>query len=144
MRRPNAAISASVEFCGAGLSLLIFFDTKEITMTTGPTAPSAEQLAGMFDLNGRVALVAGGDGGIGEAVSWALATLGATLVVSGRPPERATLLTQQLMGAGHRASAFSFDMGKVDDIRRHVDEVTEAHGGVDILVNCIGTQREQR
>ncbi len=112
-------------------------------MTTGSTAPSAEQLAGMFDLNGRVALVPGGYGGIGEAVSWALASRGATVAVSGRSQQRATLLAQQLTGAGHRSYAFSFDMGKVDDIRRHVDEVAEAHGSVDILVNCIGTQREQ-
>jgi len=113
-------------------------------MTTSLTAPSTEQLAGMFDLNKRVALVAGGYGGIGEAVSWALASRGATVIVSGRSQERATLLTQQLTGAGHHASAFSFDMGKVDDIRRHVDEVVQAHGSVDILVNCVGTQREQR
>lgn len=113
-------------------------------MTTSLTAPSTEQLAGMFDLNGRVALVAGGYGGIGEAVSWALASRGATVIVSGRSQERATLLVHQLTSAGHRAYAFSFDMGKVDDIRRHVDEVVQAHGSVDILVNCVGTQREQR
>jgi gluconate 5-dehydrogenase len=101
-------------------------------------------LAGLFRLDGKVALVAGGYGGIGEAISWALAAYGATVAVSGRSLERATALAASLAGAGHGAYAAAFDILDVGSIRRHLDEVAAALGHVDILVNCVGAQREAR
>lgn len=108
------------------------------------SASSIQYLQMMFDLHGQVALVAGGYGGIGEAISWALATQGATVAVSGRSKERATELANQLRQAGHKASGFSFDMERVDDIRKHINEVVDTLGSIDILVNSAGTQREER
>lgn len=108
------------------------------------SASSISTLQTMFDLHGQVALVAGGYGGIGEAICWGLTIRGATVAVSGRSKERATELANQLREAGHNAYGFSFDMESVDDIRRHIDEVVNTLGSIDILVNSAGTQREQR
>ncbi|HWE61324.1 MAG TPA: SDR family oxidoreductase [Chloroflexota bacterium] len=108
------------------------------------TALDARQLASLFRLDGKVALVAGGYGGIGEAISWALAAYGATVAISGRSLVRASALAVSLAEAGHSAYAAKFDILDVGSIRRHVDEVTQTLGRVDILVNCVGAQREER
>ena len=98
----------------------------------------------MFRLDGKVALVAGGYGGIGEAVVWALAASGATVAISGRSAERAAALAGRVQARGYAAFATSFDILEVDSIRRHVDEVAATLGRIDILVNCVGAQREER
>ena len=113
-------------------------------MSESVQAFDARQIAGLFRLDGKVALVAGGYGGIGEAVSWALAGCGAAVAVSGRSQERAAALVEELGAAGHGGFAASFDILDVDSIRQHVDRVAEALGRIDILVNCVGAQREQR
>lgn len=112
-------------------------------MNAQTTVLDPRQLADLFRLDGKVALVAGGYGGIGEAISWALAAYGATVAISGRSLERASALAGALDEAGHAAYATSFDIQDVGSIRRHVDEVAEALGRVDILVNCVGAQREE-
>ena len=132
MRRPSAVTWALVKFF------------KETLADMSLSAMSINSFKSMFDLSGQVALVAGGYGGIGEAISWGLAIQGATVAISGRSIERATRLVNQLKEAGYHTHSFSFDMGKVDDIRRHVDEVVDTLGSIDILVNCVGTQREER
>jgi gluconate 5-dehydrogenase len=113
-------------------------------VNANPTAFDAQGLADLFRLDGQVALVAGGYGGIGEAISWALATYGATVAISGRSMERASALTHSLAEAGHGAYASTFDILDVGSIRRHVDEVAGALGRIDVLVNCVGAQREER
>lgn len=113
-------------------------------MSYAPTAHTTAQLAGLFRLDGKIALVAGGYGGIGEAVCWALATHGAAVAVSGRSVERAMALARQLTDAGFRASGASFDVQDVQSIQQQVDGVVHEFGSVDILVNCVGTQREER
>jgi NAD(P)-dependent dehydrogenase (short-subunit alcohol dehydrogenase family) len=109
-----------------------------------PTEVDARQLADLFRLDGKVALVAGGYGGIGEAICWTLAAYGATVAISGRSMERASALAGALTAAGHSAHVATFDILDVVSIRRHVDEVAEALGRIDILVNCVGAQREER
>ncbi|MGH2346673.1 MAG: SDR family NAD(P)-dependent oxidoreductase [Chloroflexota bacterium] len=108
------------------------------------TMPDPRDLAGLFRLDGKVALVTGGYGGIGETISWTLATYGATVAVSGRSLERASALAGALGEAGYAAYAGAFDIMDVGSIRRHVDEVAQALGHIDILVNCVGAQREER
>jgi NAD(P)-dependent dehydrogenase (short-subunit alcohol dehydrogenase family) len=97
-----------------------------------------------FDLGGRVAYVPGGYGDIGAAVTWALATAGARVAVSGRDGSKARALASSLEGSGHDALGLSMDAHHVDDIRRSVGEVAQHFGHLDILVNCVGIQREER
>ncbi len=111
----------------------------------GQTAALDTRLVeGMFRLDGKVALVAGGYGGIGEAVAWTLAAYGATVAVSGRSAERAAALTERLATAGYTARSASFDIRDVESIRRHVDAVAGDLGRIDVMVNCVGAQREER
>jgi NAD(P)-dependent dehydrogenase (short-subunit alcohol dehydrogenase family) len=103
-----------------------------------------EALAGLFDLRGRAACVTGGYGGIGEAIVWGLALAGARVAISGRSAEKAEALAASLRDAGHDAVGLAMDAHSVADIRASVDAVAARLGALDVLVNCIGIQREQR
>ena len=97
-----------------------------------------------FDLSGRCAFVPGGYGDIGAAVAWALARAGARVAVAGRSAEKAEAFAARLRNAGHDALGLAMDAHVVADIRRAVDAVASGFGHLDILVNCIGIQREER
>jgi NAD(P)-dependent dehydrogenase (short-subunit alcohol dehydrogenase family) len=97
-----------------------------------------------FDLSGHSAYIPGGYGDIGTAIAWALARAGARVAVSGRSVHKADALAAQLRAAGHDAHGLAMDAHSVADIRRSVNDVAAAFGHLDILVNCIGMQREQR
>jgi len=101
------------------------------------------ELSGLFDLDGQVAFVPGGYGGIGEAISWGLAMHGARVVLAGRSLEKAELLAQQISDAGFSAEGIALDVESVDAIRDSIDQVAERNGGIDILMNCVGIQREE-
>ena len=113
--------------------------TERIT----PRIDFASELAGLFRLDGKAAYVTGGYGGIGEAIAWALALAGAKVAVSGRDANKAQALAKELQSAGHEAIGLAMDAHSVADIRRSVDEVRDRLGAFDILVNCVGMQREQ-
>ncbi|MEJ7688922.1 MAG: SDR family oxidoreductase [Variovorax sp.] len=110
----------------------------------GAAAASYPQsLAGLFDLRGKVAFVPGGYGGIGEAIAWGLALAGATVAVSGRDEAKAQALAASLQDAGHDAFGVAMDAHSVPDMQRSVDAVHSRFGAVDLLLNCVGIQREQ-
>jgi gluconate 5-dehydrogenase len=90
----------------------------------------------LFDLKGRTALVPGGYGAIGTAICRGLAGAGARVVVAGRDARKAAALAGKL---GHGAKGVALDVEDVAAIRR----VVAALGGIDILMNCVGMQREQ-
>ena len=104
----------------------------------------ARLLAGQSDLTGRTAFVPGGYGGIGEAIAWGLALAGARVAVAGRSRDKAEALVAALRGAGHEAFAHPMDAHAVASIRTAVDAVASHFGGLDLLVNCVGIQREER
>ena len=89
-------------------------------------------------LRGKVALVAGGYGGIGEACARALVEQGATTVIAGRDAGKAAAAAAAL---GAAASFVLFDARDVASIRAAVSEVASRHRRIDFLVNCLGTQQ---
>lgn len=108
-----------------------------------PRIDFSAELAGLFNLNDKVVYIPGGYGGIGEAVAWGMALRGARVVVSGRSGEKAKMLAQQLVDAGHTAIGCGMDATSVAEIRESVDWVVDSYGSVDILMNCVGIQREE-
>lgn len=99
---------------------------------------------GPFDLSGKRALVPGGYGGIGAAVAQGLAEAGASVVVAGRDEGKAAALAGFLADAGHAAHGIALDAESVESIEAGVDRAAALLGGLDLLVNCIGKNREQR
>ena len=115
-----------------------------MTDTASPVTSEPTGLTELFGLQGRVAFIPGGYGGIGEAVAWALAAAGARVAVAGRSAAKAEALAQRLRDAGHAALGLAMDAHTTASIRTAVDRVAQHFGALDLLVNCIGIQREER
>ncbi|QWG20435.1 SDR family oxidoreductase [Bradyrhizobium sediminis] len=94
-------------------------------------------------LKGQVAVVSGGSGGIGRAIAWLLARLGAHVVVVGRDQHKLDILVGQLTGRGLKASAHAADIRDPDAVDALFDKAWAAHGRVDSLVNSAGGQFPQ-
>ena len=97
-----------------------------------------------FRLDGKVALVTGGYGGIGAAVCRGLAAMGAKVAVAGHNAEKCAALVDELKASGYDAYGSAFNALSVADTRRLVDEVAGHFGRLDILVNTVGGQREEK
>lgn len=97
-----------------------------------------------FSLAGRVAFVPGGYGDIGRAVAWQLARAGAAVAVAGRDAAKAQALAAELGRAGHAALGLPLDVHDTTQIRARTEDVAAHFGALDLLVNCVGMQREQR
>lgn len=108
-----------------------------------PVIDFQKELAGLFDLTGKVIYMPGGYGGIGEACAWALCMQGAAVVLGGRSLEKAEELAAALNAAGYPAKGLAVDVTSVDSIRASVDRVVDLMGGLDILINCTGLHIEQ-
>lgn len=101
------------------------------------------RLRAQFDLAGKVAFIPGGYGAIGEAICWALALRGATVAVAGPTAAKAERLADAIRAEGLGADAAELDARDVAAIRAVTDHLAARHGSLDILVNCVGIQREQ-
>jgi gluconate 5-dehydrogenase len=91
-----------------------------------------------FRLDGRVALVAGGSGGIGVRICAALAGVGARVAVVGRSAERLEEARQSIEAAGSEALVIAGDMGVKADADAAVDATVERFGRIDVLINAVG------
>src|SRR5215218_2672089 len=89
----------------------------------------------LFELSGRVAVVTGGNGGIGLGMALGMARAGATIVVAGRDAAKNVAAVKQIQEAGAKASAIPVDVLKEDSCRALVAYTVKAHGRLDILVN---------
>jgi gluconate 5-dehydrogenase len=116
-------------------------DTDASTIT--PRIDFARSLAGLYDLRGQAAFLPGGYGGIGEAIAWMLALSGASVMIAGRDAGKAQALAASLRDAGHAAQGIAMDVHSLADIRVAADAAVDAFGRLDILVNCVGIQREE-
>lgn len=104
---------------------------------TEMTMPATDELQ-RFRLDGRVAIVAGGTGGIGSRVCQALGRVGAQVVVHGRDEARTQALVAQLGAEGIAATGVLGDLTRKADADRLADEAMAAYGRVDIIVNTVG------
>lgn len=94
---------------------------------------------GPFDLTGRVALVTGGNGGIGLGMALGLARAGARVVVARRNAEKSAAAVAALAEAGGDAFALTADVTDEASVRTLFDALAERAGRLDILVNNAGT-----
>src|SRR5262249_55663089 len=89
-----------------------------------------------MDLKGSVALVTGGNGGLGQRICHALAAGGANIAVVYAPSAKgADAGGHELTGDGIEAAAFGCDVTQAAQVARLVDDVTKRFGRIDILIN---------
>jgi NAD(P)-dependent dehydrogenase (short-subunit alcohol dehydrogenase family) len=91
-----------------------------------------------FDLSGKVAVVTGGNTGLGEAFAMALAEDGTSVVLAARTRERSEVVATEITALGGEAIPVDLDVREPDQVERMLDEVTGRLGPVDILVNNAG------
>jgi glucose 1-dehydrogenase len=92
-------------------------------------------------LNGKVAIVTGGNSGIGKAIVLALAEAGANIVIDFVANEQATEeLEIKVAALGDRSIGVEADVSKVADLERLIAAAVEAFGRLDIMVNNAGIE----
>ncbi|MBV9329631.1 MAG: glucose 1-dehydrogenase [Chloroflexi bacterium] len=98
----------------------------------------------LFDLHGKVAIVTGGNGGIGLGIARGLAQAGADIAVAARNPDKTRMAVEQLGGLGVRAVGVHVDVTDATQIQKMVADSVDALGGVDILVANAGMSIRKR
>ncbi len=93
----------------------------------------------LFDLSGEVALVTGGNGGIGRGIAMGLAKAGASVAIFGRNEEKNKATLAELKETGIRAMALQIDITKRSALAPALQTVERELGPVRILVNNAGS-----
>jgi len=92
----------------------------------------------LFDLTGNVAVVTGGNGGIGRAIAIGLAESGASVAILGRNEEKNQSVLKELKAIGNPAIAINIDLTKRDDLKPAIKTIEDTIGPISILVNNAG------
>ncbi len=98
----------------------------------------------LFDLSGKVAIVTGGNSGIGLGMAEGLAEAGATVVLAARNEAKSRAAVDKLASTGARALAVSCDVTDNESVAAMVETVLDHYGRLDILVNNAGTSVRKR
>jgi len=97
----------------------------------------------MFNLEGKVAFVTGGNGGIGLGMAKGFIEHGASVTLAARNEEKLASAVNEIadMGVADRVMSVACDVVDRDSIQAALDATVEKFGGVDIVVNNAGTNR---
>lgn len=98
----------------------------------------SQEIAALFSMKGRVAMVTGAASGMGERFARTLAKAGAKVICAARRKQRLDTLAAEINAAGGQALAVQLDIADVDSIRSGFDASERAFGAVDTLINCAG------
>lgn len=94
----------------------------------------------LFNLQGKVAIVTGGNGGIGKAIARGLASVGADIVIAARNEAKTAEAVGDIHGEfGTKVIGIKVDLRQEEQIRNLAAKTVESFGRIDILVNNAGT-----
>ena len=96
------------------------------------------RIAQLFDLSERIALVTGGNSGIGKAIGWALAAAGARVVLVARHAAKLDATVAEFGRQGLKAAALRCDLTDREMMNGFTQRAAEPFGAPDILVNASG------
>jgi NAD(P)-dependent dehydrogenase (short-subunit alcohol dehydrogenase family) len=99
---------------------------------------------GMFDLDGKVAIITGARRGIGRGIALALAEAGADVVVSDISLEDCQKVVVEIEGLGRKGLAVKCDVTQKSEVDEMIKKTVEELGKVDILVNNAGILGESK
>ncbi|MCH8800222.1 MAG: glucose 1-dehydrogenase [Chloroflexi bacterium] len=91
-----------------------------------------------FDLSGKVAIVTGGNGGLGLGIAMGLADAGANIVIAARSVEKTAQALEDIRALGVKAHGITVDVTQEPAIQRMVTDTIDHLGRLDILVNNSG------
>lgn len=98
----------------------------------------------LFDLTGKIAVVTGGNGGIGLAMAMGMAEAGASVLVAGRDATKSAEAVAALQETGAQADRFELDVTDEAACRALMQAAVDRFGRLDILVNNAGTNIRKR
>lgn len=98
----------------------------------------------MEALTGRVAIITGGNSGIGKAIAMAFAKEGARVVLAARRAEQLKEVEGEIKAAGGTAIGVPTDVTKEADVLALFDKTMKAHGRVDVLINNAGVASREK
>src|SRR5262249_645143 len=105
----------------------------------GPGTNKGERGVNLFDLSGKVAIVTGGNGGIGLGIALGLAKAGAKIAVLGRNAAKSESAAQTIrQAAGVETLVVTADVSRPDHVDRAVVETLDKFDRIDILFNNAG------
>lgn len=94
-------------------------------------------------LQDKVAIVTGGDTGIGKAISIALAREGASIVIDFHGAEApAVALAREIQGFGGKACGIGADVSKPADVQQLIEAAVSRYGKLDVMVNNAGIEQQ--
>ena len=94
---------------------------------------------GMFDLSGKVAIITGGNGGIGFGIAMELANAGASVVIAARNTSKSKEAVLKLTSMGATALSAELDATDENSVESVVNMAANKFGKIDVLVNNAGT-----
>lgn len=97
-----------------------------------------------WDLQGKVAIVTGGNGGIGLGMAEGLSAAGATVVIAARNADKSAAAVASILASGGKASAIAVDVTDEADCQAMVAATLKTHGRLDILINNAGINIRKR
>jgi 2-dehydro-3-deoxy-D-gluconate 5-dehydrogenase len=97
-----------------------------------------------FDLSGRVAIVTGGNGGIGLGMARGLAQARAAVLIAGRDAKKNDAAVKELTALGAKAASITADLAFDAGCRAVIKEAVSHFGRLDILVNNAGINIRKR
>jgi NAD(P)-dependent dehydrogenase (short-subunit alcohol dehydrogenase family) len=97
-----------------------------------------DRVAGLFGVDGRIALVTGASSGIGRHVAGVLAAAGARVVLLARRAETLEAAADEIRAGGGAAAAIAADIGAIEAVAGAYDRAVKPFGPPDILVNAAG------
>jgi len=102
---------------------------------------TADEMKGLFDLSGKVAVVTGGSGGLGKAAAMGLAAFGADVVVTSRRISPLEEVAEEIEKLGRKALPVSCDVAQEESVSAMVRKTVDEFGRLDIILTSAGIAR---
>ena len=96
-----------------------------------------------FNLTGRVAVVTGGNGGLGLAMARGLARAGAAIAIAARDEGKGQIAVKELIGVAPRSRFYAFQASSASSCGKLIETVVADFGACDILINNAGMNRRK-
>jgi 2-deoxy-D-gluconate 3-dehydrogenase len=105
--------------------------------------PFSESPLNPFDLTGRVAIVTGGNGGLGLAIARGFARAGASIALAARDESKGQVAVKELIASAPKTRFYAFEASSASSCRKLIETVIRDFGACDILVNSAGMNRRK-
>ena len=103
-----------------------------------PAKKSVDELKKLFDVSGKVAVVTGGGGALGQALAKGLAVYGADVAVLDLKLELMDGIVAEIKGLGRKSAAYACNVADEPSVKAAVDGAAKEFGKIDILVTTAG------